>query len=362
MSSAEVVSQSVILPTIPSKQLVFRSDPWYRFLTGNRPEVTSETCGVWVWKGCLNHEKHGFPIIEGQVCLTGGLAKRQDIVKGVTLSCGKLACPVCYEKACAKVAHRSENRIKRFKWSEFIAASKVKNPNFVTRAYMKGVAKKYHWAISVPTNLYHLSREELIPIARKIAVFVGIDGGNMVFHHLRRYNSDDLDEDMKFGFSWKTAPASWYFSPHFHVVGVGFTSEEKIRALGVYQRGKKKGQKKPLGDCWVVRNLGERESVKSTVQYQLSHAYIPEGKKHAITWFGCMSYNKFKSCVMPPKEPEVCPECGSEFRKLKFVNSEAENIVISTVTGEGIYHFDHGFFAYADGDPPPWERKYRGRN
>lgn len=305
---------SVILPMRKTsiRDFVFPSDPRHRFLPGNRPEVTKGTCGNWMWRGCLDHEKHGLEVGSGQSRLTGGLAIAQDIVEKYELSCGKLSCPVCYEKACGKASARIENRMMQFR--------------------RKGISTKYyHWSVSVPKTLYYSVASVLRKKSYEIAKMAGIQGGCCIYHETREYNEDDLEEDLATGFSWKTAPASWYYSPHFHFIGVGFTSSDKVK--NTYEK-----------TGWVVKNLGERDNIKSTAHYQLSHCYVPV-KGHAITWFGVMAYNKLKVKPLPPQE-HICPGCGSEFRKLKFVSSEAEAIVKSMVSKDGIYRFDHGFFSY----------------
>lgn len=280
-------------------------------------------------RGCLNHKAHSkFKIVEGQKTLSGNSAnvvgsgaKGQDIIEKYELSCGRLSCPVCYEKACGKEAARIEHRIKSFK--------------------RKGRSTKYyHWAISPPAALQYEDPEKLWIQAQKISKMAGIQGGSIMFHHLRGYNEDKQAEDLAAGFSWKTAPASWIYSPHFHIIGVGFTSPAKIEHMN-QETG------------WVVINLGERKSIKATAHYQLSHAYIPEGRSHAIRWFGVMSYNKLKVDPLPPQEHK-CPGCGADFQKLKFVSPEAEAIVKSMIQKDGIYRLDHGYFEYQEEKMPPW--------
>jgi hypothetical protein len=304
----------VIQPYTESSSKVFVpfSHPLHRFLPGNRPEVTKNSCGQWMWRGCLEHEKHGHKIAPGQKDLSGEAARGWDVVEAYKMSCQKLSCPICYEKAAGKEAARVENRILQYRrrW---------------------GKTRYYHWAVSVPKSLYGLSVEQLRKRAYVISRMAGIQGGCCIFHHLRSYDEDDLAEDVAAGSSWKTAPASWYWSPHFHVMGVGFTSSKRVEHT--YEKS-----------GWVVKNLGERQSVRSTAMYQLSHAFIPE-KGHSVTWFGCMAYNKLRVAPLPIQE-HICPVCGSDFRKLKFVSSEAECIVKSIIQKEGIFHVDHGYFAY----------------
>lgn len=313
---------SVIQPskTTSSRDFVFPFDPRHEFLPGNRPKIAKVTCGRWMWRGCLEYERHGKKMVSGQLRLTGGMAKAQDVVEKYELSCGQLSCPICYEKACGKLAVRVHYRMSQFK-----------------RGW--GSTKYYHWAVSVPLNLYYRDWRELRTLAYKISKMAGIQGGSVIYHHLRSYNEEDLEEDLEAGFNWIKAPASWYYSPHFHVLGVGFTSKNKVE-----HTYKKTG--------WIVKNLGERESLKATAQYQLSHAYIPL-RGHALTWFGCMSYNKLKVGPLPLQEHN-CPECGSKFRKLDFVSLEAKAIVESMVKGNGVYRFDHGFFRYVHDSLSSW--------
>jgi len=317
----------VILPVTQSnhislsKDLVPRSDYRYKFLSGNRPEVTKTTCGQFVYLGCLEHNQHGHKILAGQKTLTNDQAKSYDHITVRKLSCGKLDCPVCYEKACAKQAVKIENRLKQFKWTN------------------RKTTKYYHWTVSVSSKDYHLTPKQLRHKAIKIAKLAGIKGGGIVFHHLRRYQTDDSQTGtFEQGSDWKTAPASWYFSPHFHVLGVGFTSPKKI--FETYQK-----------TGWVTKNLGERESIRATALYQLSHAYIPE-KGHAFVWFGLLSYNSFKSKPVPIEKP-VCPECGTELQRVKPISSKLD-IVKTKLTDEGEYVIESGLFEYCDTKKRNW--------
>lgn len=334
-------STSVMLPTVPTTSRDF-VPPWdyrHRFLSGNRPEVTKETCGKWMWRGCC--KPHGLKLLRGQTNLKGKPAKSQDVAEKYELSCGNLGCPVCYEKASGIQARKMEHRIKQFRWATHIAATREKDPKFVPEPYMRDPPKIYHWSVSPPlAEISKLDLERMWKKAQKVAKMAGIDGGSIMFHHLRGYNEEDLKEDIAAGSSWKTAPAAWYLSPHFHVIGVGFTSKERIQHMHD-ETG------------WVVVNLGERKSVRSTALYQLSHAYIPE-HGHAIRWFGVMAYNKLKGKPLPPEE-HFCPVCGAEFRKLRYASPEAEKIVRSIVENDGIYRLDHGLFEYDDEVTPPWK-------
>jgi hypothetical protein len=120
-------------------------------------------------------------------------------------------------------------------------------------------------------------RSEAIRVSKR----VGIVGGSMIYHPFRENRSK-----------------TWFFSPHFHVIGYGWHRGFKVSG-------------------WVVVNHGVRKSVHATVMYQLSHAGVHE-KYHTTTWFGDLSYNKLKVPLLIVEKPK-CPLCGSELVPLIYV-------------------------------------------
>jgi hypothetical protein len=282
-----------ILPVTRSKRdFVFRGDYRYKFLAGNGESL--EGCGRWMWRGCLEH---------GNV----------DVAEAYHASCGRLACPICYEKACGKLAVRIEHRILSFR---------LKNRNL----------KPIHVAVS-PSELdiQTLSFSALRRKAQKISMVCGILGGCVVFHPFRRYNEDDLEENLEEGFDWKTAPACWYISPHFHILGYGWIhgTKENYEATG-----------------WIVRNLRVRKSVRSTAHYQLSHCGISD-RYHSVVWFGALSYNKLKVGKVPDQK-HLCPFCASEMKKIEFVDENQRSIVESSLEFECIRAYPKGTFQYVE--------------
>lgn len=313
---------SIILPvTETSKSLVTlvpRSSGLYRFLSGNHVEQTRDTCGKHVWFGCLNHECHGHHLADGQLDLSGEKARGYDYIRHAKMSCGKLGCRTCYESASSRLALRVEHRIKQY--------------NGAPRHFVVSPPQS-EW-IDVDFEIYEVVKK-LKRKALKIAVKTGIVGGCAILHHLRRvgesYRHDDTET---YASADKDDPAKWYLSPHVHIVGFGYTSKNLV--LKTYHE-----------TGYVVKNLGVRQSVRATVLYQLSHAYIPE-KGHALTWFGEMSYNSkmFKAVPFPKEKPE-CPDCGLKLKPLKFISREAEAIVSSMNLEIGDYRLSHGYFVYA---------------
>ena len=296
------------------KVFVPHSSFWYRYLTGNNGGLVKNTCGKWLYYGCLNSKKHGRPVAKNQTSLDGKKASSKDTIKAVRMSCNMLGCPICYEKASTRAGKRVEHRLKQFKWRN------------------RKSTKYYHWTVSPPAPVWlGLTVKQLKKKAISIAKKFGVRGGSVIFHHLRRVGEADEDEDFNAGSDWKTAPALWYLSPHFHFVGVGFTSKKKVIEIN-----KKTG--------WVCINHLERRSIAGTVFYQLTHAFIPRGRGHAVSWFGVCSYNKFKTRPIPPPETSVCSICKEEMVKVRPVDKEAGVIVMSTIDEEGEYFMDHGLF------------------
>lgn len=258
--------------------------------------------------------------------MQGSKAYGYDFVHKTEMSCGSLGCPTCYEKVCAKKAVSIENRISQFKWSN------------------RKETKYFHWVVSPPITdpvYFDYDIESCRKRAYPIIEESGILGGSMIPHHLRSFGEGDIEESLDEGFSFKDAPAKWYFSPHFHILGVGFTSSQRVRA--VFEK---------YG--WVVKNLGERKSIRATAHYQLSHAYVPEGRKHCVTWFGLMSYSNFKCKPVPKMEVRVCPDCGCDLVEGVWVDSVAENIVKSIISRDGNYRIPTGLLTIKNAHPPPW--------
>lgn len=302
-----------ILPYTKSKRdWVSPNDYRYRFLAGNGDE--GKNCGVWMARGCLEHEKHDKATFGLDGIEIGG----KDVVQFYKSSCGRLACPICYEKACAKEAIKIAWRMSRFK----INGRKLKAIHVVVSPRYRDMFLDFS-----------VMRSRAIQIVKECGVF----GGTVIFHPFRKYNEDDRLEDLKAGFSYTESPASWYVSPHFHIIGYGWVkgTKEQYEASG-----------------WIVKNLGVRKSVRSTALYQLSHCGVSP-KYHTVVWFGSLAYNKMK-CASVPLEKHLCPLCSSEMRKIRFNDAEIEVIVTSKLEKEGLYYFDHGLFEYSDDEKGFW--------
>jgi len=144
--------------------------------------------------------------------------------------------------------------------------------------------KPGHVIVSPPKWLWDLTWTELKKSFRRMIKRAGIIGGVSMFHAFRR------SKDGK----------TWFYSPHFHMVGYGWViNTEKISSK----------------DGWVIKNKGIRKSsteVYSTVAYLLSHTSIAKGV-HSVTWFGDLSYRSKYALELKrdvdESDSDKCPYC-----------------------------------------------------
>jgi hypothetical protein len=264
-------------------------------LVGNG-HITNEKCGTFSSHfGCLNGDFHEGVRLNGEDCSGKGF------FRVVLNSCHKLSCPICYESACAREAHRIEARL----------AEASKESGLVE-----------HLVASVPLERYDMDFDACRKFILKALVVRGIIGGALIYHHFR----------------WNKYRKFWYPSAHFHILGFikgGYANcrrcvDKKCEGRnGEYKRCH--GFEAHTRECFYSDGVivkvaedkygvkGERESVFDTALYQLSHASIRTDSKrsHAVWWFGVCSYRKLKVKVEKPKV--LCPICGNELAKVRYV-------------------------------------------
>ena len=101
----------------------------------------------------------------------------------------------------------------------------------------------------------------------------------------------------------------WVSRPHFHVIGFGWVHDTK---------------KISDENGWVIKNKGVRESLHSTIYYQLSHAGVAD-HIHSITWFGELGYrSKYAELIkVENEEPDdSCDFCGEVMVNAMFVPTD----------------------------------------
>ena len=223
-----------------------------------------DDCGDWRYRGCKNVEGHVQNELDQNV-------EGKIYVEWYHRSCYRAECPVCYEKWAGLEASKIEHRLKHL-WKN---------------------GKVIHVAVSPSEkDVLNIPFDKLRKKAYRVVKKRGILGGSMIWHPFR-----ELDN------------GTWYFSPHFHILGF-------VWVRNVAEEFKK--------DCWLVKNIqdGKQErSVFRTAMYQLSHCGLDSNKKHRpVSWFGVCSTAGKNHAFVPPmeKEKHVCPCCGDELVQLLY--------------------------------------------
>ena len=236
-------------------------------------ELKKETCGLWVTKGCDN---------------VWGHPENKKFVKHSKRSCFRSCCEYCWlEKWLARESYRATQRIENyidvFKHLQF-----ARSPKF-QRKYLNPI----HVIVSPSWKDKFMPFDQLKKKARKLINQAGIEGGLMIYHPF------SLDEKS----------GQWIVRPHFHIVGFGWVVDTK---------------KISNSEGWVIKNKGLRDSLHSTIYYQLSHSGVSDDV-HSITWFGSLGYrakyaDRFK--VDEEDESSFCDYCGIMLVEFEYVGHD----------------------------------------
>jgi hypothetical protein len=218
--------------------------------------VSKDSCGSFFMKGCLNVSAH-----------PDGLA----VFKPMVHKCHSPTCPICSRSWMIREAKRIDYR--------FAVASK-KFSHF---------GNPIHLVLSPALSYWSLNVDKLRKLAYAVSKQIGLLGGCCIFHPFR-----DTDDHR------------WYFSPHFHIIGFGWIDGSVVAEVS-------------SNSGWVCKNVGVRKSVFGTAYYQLSHCGVnySNKKKHSVTWFGAMAYNKLK-VGRAPLDQVFCPYCGEPLETIIY--------------------------------------------
>ena len=241
-------------------------------------------CGQIFAVGCLNVEEHEGMNLDG-IDMTG-----KAVIKYIKNSCHRPLCPECWSVWANRECDNSMKRLDAFVLKNH--GGKRLNP--------------IHVIVSVPHEDYGLSLPEMRKKVYKSLKRVGLIGGMLIYHSKRKMKA-----------------SSWYFSPHFHVVGYGWIRDTR---------------RNYLFSGYLVKNVGVRKSVRGTIYYQLSHAGISD-KFHTVTWFGHLAYNKLRVPKIE-EEPQVCPLCNKRLRRLLWIGNEEDFIGLMHREVESGFYFE----------------------
>ena len=217
---------------------------------------SKESCGSFFMKGCLNISDH-----------PDGLGYFEPHVH----KCFSPSCPTCWLLWCKRASGRIQDRI-----NSYLSIHKKLKP--------------IHVVASVPRGSFHMRVADMRKKAQKYVKKVGFWGGSCIFHPFRQQKGSGI----------------WYFSPHFHFIGVGWIQGTD----SLYARS-----------GWIVKNVRVRQTVFGTAFYQLTHSgvWYGEGRKSTTTWFGCMSYNKMMMDPLDYGRQKRCPYCGEKIFTLIWI-------------------------------------------
>ena len=261
-------------------------------LVGNG-KITNENCGQFkgLW-GCLHDENHDV------IAPDGKNYKGKVYVKKVRFTCHKPSCPVC------------------FKYSWAVREAKSIEARLVARSKRFGEVE--HIVCSVPVRDYSLSLKALRKKIIKILRDCGIIGGVLIWHGFR-YNLGKR----------------WYWSVHFHILGFVLGGYSRCRrckggncyacdgSVGKFYRayrsdGYSRGYIVDVKGKRKRSYYGDKPNIMGTAWYLLNHASIDVTKErfHVATWFGVVSYRKFRLTSLRRKS--LCPICGEELERVRF--------------------------------------------
>lgn len=237
-----------------------------------------ENCGQFFTVGCLNVEEHKGMNLDG-VNMEGKVYLERH-----KTSCHRPLCPTCWSDWANREVARAMPRL-----NAFVLKGRKLQP--------------IHVIVSVPSEDYGLSLQEMRQKVYRALKTVHCLGGMMIYHPKR-----------------KDFHGNWYFSAHFHIIGYGWLTNIRNNYIA---------------SGYVVKNIGIRKTVQGTIYYQLSHCGI-SSKHQIITWFGVLSYGKLH-VVYEEKEVSECPLCHEKLRRLLWIG--VGNCPLPDI--EGVAFFDN---------------------
>jgi hypothetical protein len=292
--------------------------------------------------GCLETHKHTSKFLESHIYhtkqLDGRCLPNQAVIKPQTYHCSDPECPYCALHWAGQITAKAVRRIETF----LDLTVNSFNIQFNNKTKAKGKSKPFIFSLSKTSydlpfsslmEIRHLTVsipkiDWLLPynVKKKKAetsLFMAGAEGACQFYHPKR---------------WSKTNKKWFYSPHFHFLAVvpgGWLNGQIVSIVNKGLRDKngefskdKKGNSLFEGSNYVIKNLPENRTKQSeqikTLMYQLSHAGVPFGHQHAVTWIGCLSYNQLsvpkitKSKINEVKEH--CPLCNSPLRPVAYNN------------------------------------------
>ena len=225
-----------------------------------------DSCGEFKTLGCFNLAGH---------------PNNQALIQHTKLSCFRSACEYCWlEKWLARESRRATLRIEKYQ-------------KVIKQIDHKRFVNPIHVIVSPSWKDKFMRFDLQKKRCRELLSQAGIHDGLIIYHP----------------FSLDKKKMKWISRPHFHVIGFGWVHDTK---------------KISDENGWVIKNKGVRESLHSTIYYQLSHAGVAD-HIHSVTWFGDLGYrSKYAELIrVPAEEPnDNCDFCGKILVNATFVPTD----------------------------------------
>ncbi|KAF5041928.1 hypothetical protein DSECCO2_517960 [anaerobic digester metagenome] len=268
-----------------------------------------------------------------------------DSPQVITHNCGRITCPVCYEKAISQMASRAENKA-----LSVISSYRLNGINIGDLKHGAYSPAPGSYSESDFNSVDGLNKLRLEAVEAYKFLVNGDHFGIIPIVHLWR--ECHLDGSLCGDHNCQR-DHGWYFSPHVHCFYTGYLKE----STQLYH------SKKFKGSIWKrIPDNGSRDIFK-TLQYQLSHASIPfsapvfdssslfggspapdwfsvkkyqelglstKVEGHLIRYFGAFSNCKSGKTVIARQDRLViCPKCGSEIQKYSQIGDDHQVIKAS---------------------------------
>ena len=189
----------------------------------------------------------------------------QDYVKRIRYTCDRISCTNidCIHKAISKKSKRAFDRIES---AIILSKSQLyENPRKRIPLHIVWSPKKEDCeSMKTDRGMKKIERK-----MRRELKKVGVVGGVSIYHPWRFDKKQDGQP---------------YFSPHSHILGLGYVDFKKV----------KKNYNDNGSVIKVIRAVKGPSVVKFILSYLLSHAGVKEGHD-VVKYFGSLSYNKFQT-------------------------------------------------------------------
>jgi RNase P subunit RPR2 len=268
------------------------------------------------------------------------------------VNCNRLSCPRCWSHKVGKTARNASDRFRGFLDALRELPLTLDGDGIRTDALKrmkKRASRPLHAIFSPPPDRYppDTPLEKIWKDAIATIKASGLLAGYVIFHParlpdevqdaLRAYNRSlkasgkptrpfwDLVRDDPLGLGTLHDYATW--SPHFHVLGIGFLENAKAfhQATGWIYKNKRPGGI-PLGIEWNEKENRFDDDVTKLLSYLMTHAAYVPGKR-ALRTFGYLNSKHVKKVgkqIVKRAKEAVCPVCGAPIVRYLYRDERPE--------------------------------------